>query len=113
MGKKVWVSCLAVLLGFCFISTDSVFAGNKRKGKIIYKKVYKACQARGKVQDKRPVLSPDSKTQAQWKIVFDQKKFEQFGCKEEWDQLTDKQLEHVFTYLHAYAADSPAPAKCK
>jgi hypothetical protein len=65
------------------------------------------------MESPKPLISPDVKTQAQWKRIFDKKKFKEFGCEEEWAKLDEKQLTNIFTYLHAHAADSPSPAKCK
>lgn len=87
--------------------------GNKRKGKYTYRKVYKACNARGEVDVPKPTLNPDAKTQAQWTNVFDGKDFSEFGCQEEWSQLSDKELLDIYSYLYAHASDSPTPAKCK
>ncbi|MDM8538939.1 cytochrome c family protein, partial [Desulfobacterales bacterium HSG17] len=70
-------------------------------------------QKRGEVDSPKPPVSPDQKTQAQWKIMFDKKDFEEFGCKEEWDALPEKDLLDIFAYLHGHASDSPSPAKCK
>ena len=114
MIKKIVLTLLVV----CFIFTSTIISfatekGNERKGKYTYRKVYKVCYARGAVDSKKPVLSPDSKTQGQWKRVFAKKKFEIFGCKEEWDKLSEKELLNIYTYLHAHAVDSPTPAKCK
>jgi hypothetical protein len=87
--------------------------GNARKGKYTYRKVYKSCNKRGEIDSPQPLLSPDSKTQAQWKRTFDKKDFDQFKCSEEWSKLSDKDLNDIYTYLHDHAADSPSPAKCK
>ena len=54
-------------------------------------------------------IYPDAKTQDQWTQVFDAKSFDEFGCQEEWTNLSDKDLSHIYTYLHAHAADSPTP----
>jgi len=114
MYKKIFV--LLITIAFIFTSTGISFAakkGNKRKGKYLYRNVYKDCNKRGGINSSKPVLSPDSKTMAQWKRTFDKKKFAGFGCKEEWDKLSEKELLDIFTYLHSHAADSPTPAKCK
>ena len=114
MMKKMMISTLAMMLAISFIgSAMAMERGNKRKGKYTYRKVYKACFERGEVQSKKPPISPDTKTQAEWTQTFDTKAFEQFGCKEEWAQLGDKELSDIYTYLHDHAADSPTPAKCK
>jgi hypothetical protein len=94
-------------------SALAIEKGNKRKGKYTYRKVYSACFERGEVDSKKPPISPDTKTQAQWTKVFDEQDFEQFGCASEWAGLDGKALSDIYTYLHDHAADSPTPAKCK
>ncbi len=114
MKKKVLIWTMA-FAAICVLSGTALAGskGNQRKGKYIYRKVYKECHAAGKVDSPRPILSPDAKTQAQWKRVFDKKDFDQFGCPEQWSKLSEKELRDIFAYLYAHAADSPSPAKCK
>ena len=112
--KKMTVSILALV--FILSTTGLVFAGSKgnaRKGKYTYRKVYEACHKSGGAESAKPAINPDEKTQAQWKRVFDKKDFEDFGCAEEWGNLSEEDLLNIFTYLHKHAADSPTPAKCK
>ena len=112
--KRTMIGALTLLLIFSF--TGGVLAaekGNSRKGKYTYRKVYKSCFERGEVKSQKPPLSPDTKTQAQWTRVFDKNDFDQFGCKEEWSALSEKDLGDIYAYLHDHAADSPSPAKCK
>jgi hypothetical protein len=114
MFKKGFLAITAVI--FLFSTVGITFAmekGNKRKGKYTYRKVYKSCMERGEVDSAKPPISPDAKTQAQWTSTFDKKDFADFGCKEEWDGLAEKDLSDIYTYLHDHAADSPTPAKCK
>lgn len=109
------VFTLTALL-FLFSATGVAFAmeqGNKRKGKYTYRKVYKACMERGEVDSPKPTVNPDAKTQAQWTRVFDKKDFADFGCSQEWNALSEKELMDIYAYLYNYAADSPTPAKCK
>ena len=114
MGKKVILTLMAVVFVFTSVGISmAAEKGNKRKGKYTYRKVYKACHERGEVDSAKPAISPDEKTQAQWKRVFEKKDFEEFGCKEEWDKLSEKDQLDIFTYLHDHAADSLTPAKCK
>ena len=112
--KKVVLTLIAFL--FVFTSAGICFSedtGNKRKGKYTYRKVYKSCHERGEVDSASPALSPNAKTQAQWQDIFDNKTFDEFGCKEEWDKLSEKDLLDIFSYLHAHASDSPNPVTCK
>jgi hypothetical protein len=107
---------VAALFGLIFVGLafgDGGPAGNKRKGKYTYRKVYKACFERGEVDSKKPILNPDSKTQAEWTDTFENKEFEQFRCGEEWNSLSETALLDIYTYLWNFAADSPTPAKCK
>ena len=114
MFKRIILSLTAVILVFTVTGMSLASAeGNERKGKYTYRNVYKSCKKRGEVDSPKPLISPDAKTKAQWQRVFDKKDFEQFGCKEEWDKLSESDLLDISAYMHAHAADSPAPAKCK
>jgi hypothetical protein len=114
MGRKVFLTLMAVIFVFTSVGIGmAAEKGNKRKGKYTYRKVYKACHERGEVDSAKPHISPDTKTQAQWKRVFDKKEFDEFCCKQEWDKLSEKDLLDIFSYLHDHAADSPTPAKCQ
>lgn len=114
MFKKIWIGILALMLLVSFSGLATAKdEGNKRKGKYTYRKVYKACNARGEVDVPKPTLNPDAKTQDQWTALFEGKSFDEFGCQEEWSQLSEKELLDIYTYLHAHASDSPTPAKCK
>lgn len=114
MARKIITAILTIC--FVFGSVGMAFAvekGNKRKGKYVYRKVYKACNARGEAPKPKPHLNPDAKTMDQWTRLFDKQQFEEFGCQEEWSALSDSDLSDIYAYLHAHAADSPTPLKCK
>ena len=112
--RKTITAVLALLMTVCFVGGAlAMEQGNKRKGKYTYRKVYQACHERGAVDTPKPALNPDAKTQAEWEAMFDARTFEEFGCEEEWAQLSDEDVTDIFTYLHAHASDSPTPAKCK
>ena len=83
MSKKMLLAVLAIFMTFSFIGQAiAMEQGNKRKGKYTYRKVYKACHERGEVEIAKPKLNPDAKTQAEWKTLFDNKRFDEFGCQE-------------------------------
>lgn len=84
--------------------------GNYRKGKYLYRKNCRACHAPGKSANE---LSPVSKTQAQWKTAFSDKKIASYPCKDKWAKLSAKDINDIYTYLYKHAKDSPTPAKCK
>ncbi len=112
--KRMLMFFLAALISVSFVGAAlAIEQGNKRKGKYIYRKVYKACNERGEVDTPKPPLNPDAKTQAQWTQVFEQGKFDEFGCKPEWEQLSEEDKSNIYTYLYAHASDSPTPLKCK
>jgi len=114
MFKKVMMTVTAVV--FVFGTVGLSFAaemGNERKGKYTYRKVYKACHEQGAAESPKPVLNPDEKTRGQWDRMFEKKDFEEFGCQAEWKQLSEKDIQDIHAYLHAHAADSPSPAKCR
>jgi hypothetical protein len=114
MRNKIVLTIMAVLLSVCFLGNGlAMEQGNKRKGKYTYRKIYKACMERGEVDAPKPTVNPDAHTQAEWEEIFDNKQFNEFGCKQEWDAASDKDLVDIFTYLYQHASDSPTPAKCK
>ena len=114
MIKKIALAMLALVFAFSTVGVSlAIEKGNKRKGKYTYRKVYKACYERGEVDSKTPPISPADKTMAEWTTLFESKDFKQFGCQEEWSQLSDEAMTDIYTYMHDHAADSPTPAKCK
>lgn len=114
MWKKLMTLALTLVVSIVFTGAVSAMEeGNKRKGKYIYRKVYKACHERGAVETAKPPLNPDAHTQAEWKTIFEGKQFDNFGCEEEWSGLSEDQIADIYTYLHAHASDSPTPLKCK
>ena len=88
-------------------------SGNKRKGKYTYRKVVKACFQRGGVESATPTVSPSDKKMAQWKTLFESRDLGEFGCQDEWNALSDKDFQDIYSYFYHYAADSPTPATCK
>ncbi len=114
MKNKIVLIVMAVLLSVCFVGTSlAMEQGNKRKGKYTYRKLYKACMQRGELDSPKPTVNPDAHTQVDWETIFDNKQFDEFGCKEEWSAASDADLVDIFTYLYQHASDSPTPAKCK
>ncbi len=114
MIRRMIFSAMAAIFMVTVVgSALAMEQGNKRKGKYVYRKVYKACRARGAVDTAKPPMNPDARTQAEWEQLFDNRDFGAFGCDEEWTQLSDTDVTDIFTYLHAHASDSPTPAKCK
>ena len=114
MKTKIILTLMTVMIiGMFSMPVWALEKGNERKGKYTYRKVYKSCQARGAVDAPKPILNPDAKTQAQWQEIFENKDFAEFICVEEFNNLEEKDLLDIFTYLHAHASDSGAPLKCK
>ena len=114
MIRKMIFSAMTAIFVLTFAgSALAMEQGNKRKGKYTYRKVYKACHARGAVDTAKPPLNPDAHTQAEWEQMFDSRDYSVFGCDAEWGQLSDAAVTDIFTYLHAHASDSPTPLKCE
>lgn len=114
MYRKIGLGILAIIAMISFVvPTMAEGKGNERKGKYAYRNIYKACQEAGIVDTDKPPVSPDDKTQAQWDRVFAKMDFEDMGCSDQWAQLGEDKLADIHAYLHAHAADSPSPAKCK
>lgn len=116
MFKKLIAT--AVVLMFVIVPFTLALAedgpnGNKRKGKYTYRKVYKACAAAGGIESATPTISPADKNMAEWKDIFENKKFDEFGCLDNWTALSDKDVLDIYTYFYKHAKDSPTPAKCQ
>lgn len=110
------ISIISVTLLIAVVFTSPAFAelnGNEKKGKFLYRKIYKTCHERGVVDTKKPPVNPDAKTKAQWERLYNKRDFSEMGCPEEWAKLSDEEILNIFTYLQTYAADSPTPAKCR
>ena len=113
MRKLIMLVVAAIFLVTSVGAALAMEQGNKRKGKYTYRKVYKSCSQRGEVDNTKPPLNPSDKTQAEWEALFDSRDFTEFGCMDEWNNLSDTEITDIFTYLHAHASDSPTPLKCK
>jgi hypothetical protein len=108
MIKKILLVVTALVFVFSSVGISlALEKGNKRKGKYSYRKVYKACFERGEVDSKTPPISPE------WTRIFETKDLKEFGCEEEWSQLSDEAMTDIYTYMHDHGSDSPTPAKCK
>ena len=116
--KLVNLVTLIMVFMFTITSLSAAFAseepdGNKRKGKYTYRKVYKACAGAGEIESATPKISPADKTMVQWKEIFENKIFNEFGCKDNWIALADNDILDIYSYFYHHASDSPTPAKCQ
>jgi hypothetical protein len=113
--KKFWTSIILSLFVSVtlFTAAHAGDTGNKRKGKFIYRKIFKECNQADASVSAKPSISPDTKTMAQWDRTFSKKDFSEFGCKAQWEALSEQDLENILAYMKSGAADSPTPAKCK
>ncbi|MCP3871553.1 MAG: cytochrome c [Desulfobacteraceae bacterium] len=109
MTKKLGVA--AIIMVFMVVTIGVAMAegkGNARKGKYLFRKSCRTCHIEdGSAKD----LSPVSKTQADWQIIFDNTS--KLQCKEEWEKLSEKDILDIHAHLWGHAFDSPSPAKCK
>jgi hypothetical protein len=116
MIRKLIITIMAIM----FVAAPLALAladqgpdGNKRKGKYTYRKVYKACAESGEVESASPTISPADKKMAEWKDIFENRKFDEFGCVKHWESLADKDILDIYTYFYKHAADSASPAQCQ
>jgi hypothetical protein len=126
MKRKIMMTCITAVLAIAFLAPVGMAGqgvaengpeGNDRKGKYTYRKVYKACYKRGEVDSKTPAVSPADKTMAQWEQIFEKEDFEnfakEFGCAQEWKELSQEDVIDIYSYMYNHAADSPSPAQCQ
>jgi hypothetical protein len=115
MFKKITLllaTALFILVSNTMLVASEGPGGNDRKGKYTYRKVYKACSEAGQVESATPKISPANKTMAEWKAIFEAKKFNEFGCEQHWAALSDEDVLDIYTYFYGHASDSPSPATC-
>ncbi|MCP3901637.1 MAG: cytochrome c family protein [Desulfobacteraceae bacterium] len=116
MLKKIIIVMMVMM--FVITPFTAVFAaeepaGNYRKGKYTYRKLYTACAETGGIESATPKISPADKTMAQWKEIFESRNFSEFGCNDNWAALSDKDILDIYTYFYKHGSDSPTPAKCQ
>lgn len=90
---------------FAAASAEAI-EGNTRKGKFLFRKNCRSCHG-VKASD----LSPSSKTQAQWKAMYDNPG--SVPCAKDWPAMSDEEKKDIFAYAYGFAKDSPTPAKCE
>jgi hypothetical protein len=111
MNKKFWMVLIVLFIGLSF--SAQIFAakkGNGRKGKYLFRKNCRTCHIENGAAT---ALSPISKTQADWSIVFKKDAFSKLTCSAEWEKRKEKDLLDIYTYMYDHAFDSPSPLKCK
>jgi len=119
MFKKSIITFIVFM--FTLVSISMAFAssaeggpdGNDRKGKYTYRKVCKACFKAGDVATATPQVSPADHTMAEWKAIFENRNFKEFGCEDHWAKLDDDDILDIYSYFWGHASDSPTPAKCQ
>lgn len=95
---------LALGSGLAFAA--DALGGNARKGKYLYRKNCRTCHGVNASD-----LSPASKTQAEWKKLYEG--MDKLACRDKWPaDMTAEDMKDTFSYLYDYAKDSPSPAKC-
>jgi cytochrome c1 len=110
IAKKMML--LLIFISFLGPVVATAAEGNARKGKYLYRKYCLKCHKAGATGDRvgKP-LSPISKTQAQWEVVF--KNHEGLTCNDQWAKRKAKDIKDIYAHLWGHAFDSPSPAKCE
>ncbi|MBI4912340.1 MAG: cytochrome c [Acidobacteria bacterium] len=83
--------------------------GSDTKGKFYFKKSCKTCHVKG---GSALELTPLSKTQAQWRKVFDAGRHGKAGEGFSPKFGTPEQIRDIKTFLINHASDSPQPETC-
>jgi cytochrome c5 len=95
-----------LLLATLAVALPLAAEGSDTKGKYYFKKSCKACHVEGKGS----VITPLSKTQAQWKKYFEGGKHQGEGLSPKFG--TPAQMQDIKTFLVKHASDSPQPETC-
>lgn len=103
--KRRSITVITALILALAVAGLAFAEGNARKGKFLYRQKCRTCHG-ATASD----LSPNSKTQADWKKTF--AKAESVKCYKDWKGVSAEDRADIFAYLHDYAKDSPSPAKC-
>ncbi|GAB1537253.1 c-type cytochrome [Geovibrio sp. ADMFC3] len=111
--KRKAVMALTVVLILAFAVATAFAAGNERKGKRTWKK---SCRTACHDGSQASNLSPVSKTQAQWKALFDAEHAKIDAAHKAKnvaiDGLQASDWEDMFEYLKGHALDSDQPETC-
>ena len=104
--KALSILTLAALLAASLAAEQK---GSDTKGKFYYKKNCKSCHVE---KGSASVLTPLSKTQSQWRKVFDSGKHGKSGEALSPKFGTPEQVLDIKTFLINHASDSPQPETC-
>lgn len=105
------MALVPVLVGACIAVELEGFTpgldGNDRKGQYLYRKnCRESCHAGENAKE----MSPMDKTMEEWKGLSE--KLSALPCTKDWNpDMTEQDLNDIFTYLHGGAKDSPTPTK--
>lgn len=95
-----------IVLAALAVALPLAAEGSDTKGKFYFKKNCKSCHVEGKGK----VLTPLSKTQAQWKKFFEAGKHKGEALAPKLG--TPEQMVDIKTFLVNHASDSPQPETC-
>ncbi|PLX69459.1 MAG: cytochrome C [Denitrovibrio sp.] len=106
------ITTLIMILAISLISVVA-FASTHDGGRQVWKKNCRVACHDGKTPGS-PVLSPDSKTQYQWKNSFANNRnyILKFHTKGEVDKINSKQWEAIYDFVSHHAHDSNNPEDC-
>jgi cytochrome c5 len=108
MTVSKWIKTAFVAAGLGAMVIATVAAGSETRGKFFFKKNCKTCHVAGKAGG---VVTPLTKTQAQWKQYFQDGKHNK-GTEQLSKILTPDQIQDVLAFVVAHASDSPQPETC-
>lgn len=94
---------IALIIAIFTVTSAAALEGTSKegkRGKYLYKKFCKECHTK----------PANSKTQAQWKRIYE--KGTHKGGAEAWEGRSKEDLRMIFWYLYDHAADSAQPETC-
>lgn len=113
MRKQTLMGIAVVVMIVSYIGIAvAMDAGNARKGRFLFRQECRPCHMENPVGAvPAEYLGPDSKTQADWKDVFEA--WDNMPCVEHWgEKLSEQDRKDIHQYMHNGAMDSPTPEKC-
>ncbi|WP_045211455.1 c-type cytochrome [Desulfonatronovibrio magnus] len=114
MRKMVALSIVAIMFATQIGIALAAMDGNPRKGRFLFRQECRPCHMENPIHEQQEYhahyLGPDAKRQAEWMEVLEN--IDELPCFEHWKEISDSDINDIFTYLYNGAADSPTPERC-
>ena len=104
--KRVCTLILSLLLAVSML-TPSLASANSREGKQVFREKCYSCHKAGAEGGQ---ISPDSKTQRQWRRFF--KRDQHRDLPKIWESLSREEKSNLWFFIYENALDADKPATC-